>query len=120
MHVRAIIKPSIYSEWRFSCACWALTISLKSHHSIGFFSDLEGLGEFAVKIAPLWHSLYTTSYSLVSSPAIITSSSQESKYCRFVHVLCLHLKINHQIKLVFSESLFHMYKCVIGTGSPPY
>ena len=30
MPVRAIIKPAIHSEWRFSCACRAITISLKS------------------------------------------------------------------------------------------
>ena len=32
MPVRAIItcKPAIYSKWRFSCACRAITISLKN------------------------------------------------------------------------------------------
>ena len=40
MPVRAIIKPAIYSEWRFSCACRA----------IRFFVDLVDFGEFIVKI----------------------------------------------------------------------
>ena len=30
MPVRAIIKPAIYTEKRFSCACRAITISLKT------------------------------------------------------------------------------------------
>ena len=57
MPVRAIIKPVIYSEWRFSCACRAIMISLKSPSRDGFFADLGGIGKFALKITPVWHSL---------------------------------------------------------------
>ena len=57
MPVRAIIEPAIYREKRFSCACRAITISLKTPSAIGFFVDLLDFVEFVVKIAPVWHSL---------------------------------------------------------------
>ena len=43
---RAIIKPTIYSEWRFSCACLHL---LENYRVIGFLVDLVDFGEFALK-----------------------------------------------------------------------
>ena len=57
MLVRAIIKPVIYSEWQFSCACRATMISLKTPSRDRIFLDLVDFGEFIVKIAPVWHSL---------------------------------------------------------------
>ena len=53
MPVRAIIKPAISREKQFSCACRAITISLKTHRAIGFFVDLVDFGKFVEKIAPV-------------------------------------------------------------------
>ena len=58
MPLRAIIKPEIYSQWQFSCACPAVKISLKTLVT-RFFVYLVDLGAFASKIAPAWHSLKT-------------------------------------------------------------
>ena len=57
MPVRAVIEPAIYREKRFSCACRAITILLKTPSAIGFFVDLLDFVEFVVKIAPVWHTL---------------------------------------------------------------
>ena len=57
MPVRAIIKPAIYREWRFSCACRAIMISLKTPSCDRIFRTFGDFGEFVVKIAPVWHSL---------------------------------------------------------------
>ena len=43
MPVRAVIKLAIYTEWRFSCACRAITISLKSPSLDRIFRRFGGL-----------------------------------------------------------------------------
>ena len=58
MPVRVIIKPAIYREKRFSCACRAITISLKTLSRDRIFRRFGGFCEFVVQIAPVWHSLY--------------------------------------------------------------
>ena len=57
MPVRAIIMSAIYREKRFSCACRAITISLKTPSRDMIFRRFGVIGEFVVKIAPVWHSL---------------------------------------------------------------
>ena len=61
MPVRAIIKPAIYREKRFSCACRAIRISLETPWPDRIiFVVLVHFGEFFVKILYEQHS-YTDS-----------------------------------------------------------
>ena len=53
MPVRAIIKPAIYTEKRFSCACRAITISLKTP-SRDIFRRFGGFWRIRCKLAPVW------------------------------------------------------------------
>ena len=43
------IKPTIYSEWRFSCACRAITISLKTPSHNRIFRRFGGFGRILCK-----------------------------------------------------------------------
>ena len=49
MPLRAIIKPVIYSEWRFSCACRAITISLRSQSRDRIFHRFGGFWRICFK-----------------------------------------------------------------------
>ena len=56
----APVWHSLYRENRFSCACRAITIWLKTPSRDRIFSRFGYFGEFVVKIAPVWHSLYSS------------------------------------------------------------